>query len=411
MTRRAAPVRGTSDPYGLGPARAYVAPVAAGIALVIVAAMTFSLLNGQVPLPGGSTGNGNQPGGPIRTPAPPSVVIVEPEVTFPGSIVYAKTGNIWIQAGKDVRQLTNAGIDSMPSFSADGAWIYFVRQTTGKGLFPVNGRPNWYDLSTPELVRIKADGSGKPEGIVNGRVKSGKSLWFFWMRQPVISPDGHTIALVSDGTDPLANDVVMQFYDTDTKKFTKLKLAETAGLGHQDPTWLRDGSYLLLVKNGRDGTRGAPQIIRYNPVNQRSFIVTGPGYISPAPSPDGRYIAATRTDSFGTDIVILDAANGAELLRVTDDDSSFSPVWSPAGDAIAFLHLDGMIVDLKMAKLTGTAGSWTVGETVDLTKVSGLDAASRPSWFVPASELPAPSPSASPSGSGQAASPAGSTAP
>ncbi len=410
MTRREGAVRGTNDPYGLGPGRGFVAPIVAAIALLVVAAMTFSLLNNQIPFGGGSSGNGNQPG-PIRTPAPPSVVIVEPEVTFPGSIVYAKTGNIWIQAGKDVRQLTDAGVDSMPSFSPDGEWIYFVRQLTGRGLFPVNGRLNWYDLATPELVRIRADGSGKVEGIVNGKIKNGKSLWFFWMRQPVLSPNGHTIALVSDGTDPLENDVVMQFFDTETKKFTKLKLAATAGLGHQDPIWLRDGSYLLLVKNGRDGTRGVPQIIRYNPENQRSFTVTGPGYLSPSPSPDGRYIAATRTDTFGTDVVILDAATGAELLRVTDDDSSFSPAWSPAGDAIAFLRLDGMIVDLQMAKLEGAAGSWTMGETTSLTEVSGLDAASRPSWFIPASELPEPSRSPTPSGSGPAPSASASTAP
>lgn len=409
MTRRARAGRGTSDPYGLGPARGYVAPAIAVVALLVVAAMTFSLLNGQVPFRGGTSGGPAQPG-PIRTPAPSNVVIVEPEVTFPGSIVYAKTGNIWVQTGKDVKQLTGSGLDSMPSFSPDGAWIYFIRQAPGRGLFPVNGRLNWYDLQTPEIIRVKSDGTGDAEAIVGGRVKKGKSLWFFWMREPVLSPDGHTIAVVSDGTDPLSNDVVMQFYDTTTKKFTKLKLADTAGLGHQDPAWMRDGRSLLLVKNGRDGTRGAPQIIRYAPKTQKSTTVTVPGYLSPSPSPDGRYIAATRTDSFGTNVVILDASTGAELLRVTDDESSFSPAWSPAGDAIAFLRLDGMIADLQMVTLEGQPGAWTVGKTVSLTEVSGLDAASRPSWFVPESELPEPSPTPSPSGSGSA-SPPGSTAP
>ena len=70
---------------------------------------------------------------------------------------------------------------------------------------------------------------------------------------------------------------------------------------------------------------------------------------SPSYSPDGRYIAATRTSSFGNDVVILDASNGRELLRVTNDGASWAPVWSPAGDAIAFLHIDGQIVDLKLA--------------------------------------------------------------
>jgi Tol biopolymer transport system component len=133
--------------------------------------------------------------------------------------------------------------------------------------------------------------------------------------------------------------------------------------------------------------------------------VTGPGYLSPSFSPDGSFIAATKTSAFGSDVVILDTSS-KELLRVTNDDHSFSPAWSPAGNAIAFLHLQGTIVDLKMAVLDASSGRWTVTKTVDLTKVSGLDGASRPSWFVPAAELPAstPGPSAAASGGSPAAS-------
>jgi Tol biopolymer transport system component len=127
--------------------------------------------------------------------------------------------------------------------------------------------------------------------------------------------------------------------------------------------------------------------------------------VSPAYSPDGTWIAATNTDAFGTDIAILDQA-GKEVLRVTNDSHSFSPVWSPAGDAIAFLHLDGTIVDLRMAKLDRASGRWVVTDTVDLTKVSALDGESRPSWFIPTAELPAPS--TAPSAGGSAGS---STAP
>ena len=171
-----------------------------------------------------------------------------------------------------------------------------------------------------------------------------------------------------------------------------------------------DGSYLLLVKNGRDGSRGAPQIIRYNPENQRSFTVTGPGYISPAPSPDGKYIAATRTDNFGTDVVILDGATGAEILRVTDDDG---------------LVLAGLVAGRRRHRLPpsrrqhrrpedGNArrrgrAAGPIGETTSLTEVSGLDAASRPGWFIPAEELPAAQ--AAPSSAAPASSAPASTAP
>jgi hypothetical protein len=83
-------------------------------------------------------------------------------------------------------------------------------------------------------------------------------------------------------------------------------------------------------------------------------------------------------------------------------------VWSPAGDAIAFLRLDGAIADLFEVKLDGTPGNWTKGDETQLTEVSGLDAASRPGWFIPPSELPAPS--VAPSSSAGPSAPA-STAP
>ena len=70
-------------------------------------------MNGQIPFGGGTSQPGVQPG-PNR-PGQSNVVIVEPEVTFPGTMVYAKAGNIWVQSGKDVRQLTDSGVDAMPA--------------------------------------------------------------------------------------------------------------------------------------------------------------------------------------------------------------------------------------------------------------------------------------------------------
>jgi len=103
--------------------------------------------------------------------------------------------------------------------------------------------------------------------------------------------------------------------------------------------------------------------------------------------------------------VILDARTGEQLLRVTDDGASFAPSWSPAGNGIAFLHIVGQTVDLRLAKLDGAAAAWTVKEVIDLTEVSGLDAASRPDWFIPAELLPAtPPPTVAPSASGAPAS-------
>jgi Tol biopolymer transport system component len=367
-------------------------------------------MQGQLPFRTAGGPNPND-GGPAATPAPSNVVITPPETTFPGSIVYAKAGNVWIQTGKDAKQLTSGGQDSMPAFSPDGAWIYFIRIQEGRGKFPAGGNLGraWYDLSTPVLMRTKPDGSGGPQKLLTGQFRSGTSTWFYWLRQPTPSPDGKSVAVISDGPNPLQSDVVLQLYDVAAKKLTSLNLPEALHLGHQDPAWRPDGKLLLYVKNGRELTRGAPQIYRYDPATKKTRALTGPGYVSPAYSPDGAWIAATNTDAFGTDVAILDQA-GKEVLRVTSDGHSFSPIWSPAGDAVAFLHLEGTIGDLKMAKLDDTTGRWVVSETVDLTKVSALDGASRPSWYIPPSELPAPS-AAPGAGAGAGASAGASTAP
>jgi Tol biopolymer transport system component len=254
-------------------------------------------------------------------------------------------------------------------------------------------------------MRVKADGSAAAELVVSGKVTKNGRTWHAWIREPVLSPDGRTLAMVSDRPDPSNSDVVLQFYDLSTKKSRVPNVPETSPLGHQDPVWRGDGKELLYVRNGRSGPRGAPVIYRWSVTASKAAAVTGPGYLEPSYSADGRYIAATKTSSFGNDIVILDASSGRELLRVTTDNASWAPAWSPAGDAIAFLHIQGQIVDLKMARLDGTAPDWTVKDITDLTEVSGLDGASRPDWFVPADQLPTPTaaPSTAPASSGSSA--------
>jgi Tol biopolymer transport system component len=382
---------GARDPYGIGPVGSAIGPIAAVVGLVLIAVVTINLFNYELPFAGGGGVNGGDgtPGGPAISPAPSNVIIVPEEAAFLGRIVYAKAGNVWVQTDQGATQLTDGGGASMPSFSADGNWVTYIQTRETRGKWPLRGSPTWYDVDLNELMRTRADGTGEPQRLLSGQVRNGSLRWSAWMRQPVLSPDGKTIALVTDAPQPDDSNVVLQFYDTQRKRLTRAGVREVGVLGHQDPEWRPDGKYLLYTMNDRNGARGAPVIMRYDPKAKKARPLTTAGYMQASYSPDGRSIAATRTTTLGTDVVILNASNGNELLRLTDDDASWAPVWSPAGDAIAYLHIEGQTVDLRLAKLEGTAPAWTVAGIENLTEVSGLDAASRPDWYVPPALLPA----------------------
>jgi len=382
------------DPYGLGPAGTMVAPVLSLVGLALVAWLSLSLLSGSLPfgIGGGRAGTG-APVGAEKTPTPPNVIVVPsvpPDARLAGMVVYVKEGNLWVQDGLGARQITATGQDSMPSFSPDGAWIYFVETRRETAAFSYHGKLTRYQLTYPLLDRVHPDGSGRAE-VTSGLYHSGANTWFYWIRQPVLSPNGKTVALLSDAPDPTQSNVVLQFYDLKTHRLTRAGVPEVPPLGHQDPGWSPDGATLLYVKNGRSGPRGEPQIYRYIVKTKKTTALTGPGYNGPSYSPDGKYVLATKTSTLGTDVVILDARNGAEIVRVTDDSHSWGGVWSPAGDAIAFLHIDGGVTDLELVKLAGSPGRWTIGTGVALTENAGLDGASHPDWFIPTDQLPQPS--------------------
>lgn len=373
----------------------------------MVAVVSFGLLNGPASFAG--TGGTQAPVGDVPNRTPDPVAVFQPAVpTKPhirGTILFTKAGNLWSVSGDDVlTQLTTTGTDQSPSWGPGGQSVYFVRVGSAAGLVPCSyiaasgciSSVARYNLQYPVIVSMPAAG-----GAVT-QVKSGLYSWsgghysyFYGLWQPALSPNGQTFVLITDAPDPFNNDYQVGLLPAKGGSVRRLGLAEEYGLGQNDPAWSPDGTQVAYTYNHRDGTLGRPRIGILTVATGAVRYLTGFGYAQPSFSPDGRYIAAVHTTSKGRDVVIIDAASGAELLRLTSDGHSFAPTWSPAGDQVAFLRANGLTLDLWVDTLSGSGSSFSVAKEEPLTSQSRLDGISKPAWFVPASQRPAPSPATS----------------
>ena len=156
-----------------------------------------------------------------------------------------------------------------------------------------------------------------PELVLNGKVTKNGRTWHSWIREPVLSPDGKTLAMVSDRPEPVEQRRRAPVLRPRTRRSRRSRRStETPPLGHQDPAWRPDGKYLLYVRNGRDGRRGAPDHLSLGRgQDEARRALTGPGYLEPPSRPTAGTSPRPRPSSFGNDLVILDASNGRELLR------------------------------------------------------------------------------------------------
>src|SRR6185295_5919705 len=118
---------------------------------------------------------------------------------------------------------------SMPSWSPDGQWIYFIRTRSEKGRWLDHGVPNTYGLEVPSSMRAHADRSGE-EQLKDGEIQQGNLKYAYCLRQPVISPDGSTVAVMSDAPNPDNSPVVLQFLDTATGKLRSANMPTTGVL-------------------------------------------------------------------------------------------------------------------------------------------------------------------------------------
>jgi Tol biopolymer transport system component len=363
--------------------RVQVSAILAVLGLALAAILTAAFLLGS---PGG--GPPTNAGNPVMPTSNPSVLATPPpaeQVAIRGTILVVKAGRLWAISGTDPpRRLAGSENLASPAWSPDGRYIYAIKQQRTRALSPYHGKDEPYTLVYPQIVRMDAQGSGE-RVVQNGLYTLGGSssrLWFSWLLQPDVSPDGRRFALVSDAPQPFQRDPTLSLLPIGGGRVTNLNLPEQAPLGHSDPDWSPDGTQIAFTRNLGERGSGEPRIALYN-VRTRAFRdLSKRGYAQASWSPDGRYLAAVVTDGHGRDVVILDARNGAEIARLTRDGESFAPTWSSDGTQIAYLNVDDQGVDLRLLTLASGAGFRAESDKA-VTEDGQLDATSQPAWFVP----------------------------
>jgi Tol biopolymer transport system component len=238
---------------------------------------------------------------------------------------------------------------------------------------------------------MSADGADRTE-IQSGLFRTdGENHWFYWLLQPDVSPDGQRIALVSDAPDG-TGDITLGILPAEGGRVEDLAVRSIPGLGHNDPVWSPDGTRIAFTYNSREGSLGTPHIGIYTLQTEKLKLFRNAGFAAPSWSPDGRFLAAERTNGRGRDIVVLDARNGVEVARLTNDGRSFAPAFSPDGTQIAYLQLRGQRVDLRIVTFENVSGAITLVDDKAITEDGSLDAGSPPAWFIPAAERATPGP-------------------
>jgi Tol biopolymer transport system component len=206
--------------------------------------------------------------------------------------------------GKGRTRLTNTPVPERdPSWTPSGTGLVYAARTSLNGPF--------------RIFLAKADGSGPVQLTAQSNGQADRS--------PAVSPDGATIAFVSDRDGGFPEIYLMSVDGTGVVRLTNN--AEIDG----NPSWTPDGTRLVVERCCASGTSDLFAIDVATRAETPITATTNVQEFDPVVSPDGTRLAYTAFEVGGGNVdVWVSAIDGTGAQRLTQDAApDLSPDWQP----------------------------------------------------------------------------------
>ncbi len=275
-----------------------------------------------------------------------------PDSYFIGFTAAGELKKVSVQGGLAIRLCELPGTLYGGTWSPDGEVIVF---SSGLLIYDVPGRGG-----TPNLLISREESEGSPGGPTGGIVwphflpsEAGARVLVFTFGSateqtmmvqnletgqrellgpgavPFYSPSGHLV--YQSG---------LQTYDLWALPFSLDTLRATGeafpiSQNSRGPTVAADQTLVYLDRSGS----GQQQLVWLDRRGEKAGEIGPVQEVigSPALSPDGLLVAVTATEGSNQDVWVYDIARGVRTRLSTSPASDWRPVWSPAGDEVAFI--------------------------------------------------------------------------
>ena len=311
-----------------------------------------------------------------RAPAPAT------ERALPGRLLYVRDQQIWLHEGSRANPLDLEWAARDPAWSPDGTYIAFVRR----------------EESYSDLYLLDVESQQTIQVTRNGSRTQPRSQEFvhqvIWATKPTWSPDGDEIIFLSQQRPATGPDDQPAIYEFPLRLYRfQTELAGTREPNNDDmlplglegsdvlsPAWSPDGRYLAYVQAPRDTTPRRILLYDFATEQAEPFPGTPEGAYDPAWSPDGQTLAFAVAEGPSTDIWTIEGVNSGTPQRLTRLGGARSPAWSPDGSSLALINVGDESTDLYIASLSRQNGQLTAGTPEPITSGAEIDPTGGLSW-------------------------------